>query len=128
MATGKRAFERGTTAETLTAIIREEPAPVAQLNPRVPAPIRWLLERCSAKIRKTDSGRPRISRGISASVRDHLSDTSFTGDISPEVAAVAPKRRIWPVVAGLGLLLAGAAVGLFAGAVSGRHRSRASTS
>ncbi|HEY7574511.1 MAG TPA: serine/threonine-protein kinase, partial [Thermoanaerobaculia bacterium] len=28
MATGKRAFERGTTAETLTAIIREEPAPV----------------------------------------------------------------------------------------------------
>ena len=32
MATGKRAFERGTTAETLTAIIREEPESVAQLN------------------------------------------------------------------------------------------------
>src|ERR1700730_11542265 len=49
MATGKRAFERGTTAETLTAIIREEPEPVSQLNPKVPAPIRWLVERCLTK-------------------------------------------------------------------------------
>jgi hypothetical protein len=115
MATGKRAFERGTTAETLTAIIREEPAPVAQLNPRVPAPIRWLLERCLAKDPEDRFGATKDLARDLASVRDHLSDTSFTGDISPEVAAVAPKRRIWPVVAGLGLLLAGAAVGLFAG-------------
>ena len=46
MATGKRAFERGTTAETLTAIIREEPEPVSQLNARIPAPVRWIVERC----------------------------------------------------------------------------------
>ena len=36
MATGKRAFQRGTTAETLTAIIREEPEPVAQVERRRP--------------------------------------------------------------------------------------------
>src|SRR6202007_1467024 len=49
MATGRRAFERGTTAETLTAIIREEPEPVSQLNARIPAPVRWIVERCLTK-------------------------------------------------------------------------------
>ena len=36
LATGKRAFERSTTAETLTAIIREEPDPVGAAQPESP--------------------------------------------------------------------------------------------
>jgi Tol biopolymer transport system component len=115
MATGKRAFERGTTAETLTAIIREEPAPVGQLNPRVPAPIRWLLERCFAKDPEDRFGSTKDLARDLAAIRDHLSETSVTGDISREVVAAAPKKRIWPALVGLGLLLAGAAAGLFAG-------------
>jgi len=116
MGTGKRAFERGTTAETLTAIIREEPAPVAQLNPRLPAPIRWLLERCLSKDPEDRFGTTKDLARDLASIRDHLSDTSFTGDISREAAAVAPpKRRLWPALAGFGLLAVGSAAGLFAG-------------
>ena len=42
MATGQRAFRRGTSAETLTAIIREDVEPVSQLNAAVPAPFRWI--------------------------------------------------------------------------------------
>lgn len=49
MATGKRAFQRGTTIESLAAIIREEPEPVASLNPEVPAPLGWVVKRCLAK-------------------------------------------------------------------------------
>jgi Tol biopolymer transport system component len=49
MATGRRAFERGTTIETLNALIREEPARIETLNPNVPAPLRWVLERCLTK-------------------------------------------------------------------------------
>ncbi len=49
MATGKRAFQRKTGAETLVAIIREEPEPIAQLAPKAPAPVRWIVERCLAK-------------------------------------------------------------------------------
>jgi hypothetical protein len=45
MATGKRAFARKTGAETLVAIIREEPEPLAQLAPKSPAPVRWIVER-----------------------------------------------------------------------------------
>ena len=38
MATGKRAFQRGTSAETLTAIIREDVEPIGQLNAGARAP------------------------------------------------------------------------------------------
>ena len=38
MVTGKQPFERGTAVETLAAILREEPTPIAQLNPEFPPP------------------------------------------------------------------------------------------
>jgi hypothetical protein len=49
MATGRRAFERPTPVETLTAIIRDEPEPLAVVAPRLAAPVRWVIERCLAK-------------------------------------------------------------------------------
>ena len=42
LATGKRAFQRGSAVETMTAIIREDPEP---LPATVPAPLRWIVER-----------------------------------------------------------------------------------
>ena len=74
MATGKRAFQRGTTAETLTAIIREEAEPVAQLNPGVPAPLRWIVERCLAKDPEERYASTRDLARDLKSVRDHLSE------------------------------------------------------
>src|SRR6266498_2041841 len=49
MATGKRAFQKGTAIDTLSAILHEEPKPVAEINPQAPAPLRWIVERCLAK-------------------------------------------------------------------------------
>jgi predicted ATPase len=49
MITGERAFHRLTSVETLAAIIREEPRPASHLNPQVPPPLDWMLERCLAK-------------------------------------------------------------------------------
>src|SRR5262245_24629835 len=49
MSTGKRAFKRDSAPQTLTAIIQDEPEPIAAINPRVPAPVRWIVERCLAK-------------------------------------------------------------------------------
>ena len=49
MLTGRRAFNRPTAVETLSAIIRDDPPPVGQLNPSVPAPVRWIVDRCLAK-------------------------------------------------------------------------------
>jgi serine/threonine protein kinase/Tol biopolymer transport system component len=49
LATGRRAFQRNTAAETLTAIIREDPPKIDQENAKIPAPLRWVVERCLEK-------------------------------------------------------------------------------
>jgi serine/threonine protein kinase len=49
MATGKHAFHRRTQAQTLLAIVREEPKPIGSLNPEAPPPLCWVVERCLAK-------------------------------------------------------------------------------
>jgi serine/threonine protein kinase len=46
LACGRRAFQRETYAETMTAVIRDEPQPLPN---SVPAPLRWVIARCLAK-------------------------------------------------------------------------------
>jgi serine/threonine-protein kinase len=47
--TGQRPFARDTSVETLSAIIRDDPPPIATLNPAVPDSLQQLVERCLAK-------------------------------------------------------------------------------
>src|SRR5258707_5220203 len=49
MVAGKRAFQRATTPETMVAILREQPEPIAIQNRDAPAPLCWAIERCLAK-------------------------------------------------------------------------------
>jgi len=49
MISGKPPFRRKTMAETLVAIMTEQPALVRSLNLNVPAPFLWIVERCLAK-------------------------------------------------------------------------------
>jgi len=49
MLTGIAFFRRETATETLAAILRDDPDPVAQVNPSVPPPLSWIVERCLAK-------------------------------------------------------------------------------
>src|SRR5262245_40052438 len=46
MAAGTRPFRRETLLESLTATVREEPEPVREKRPDLPAPVAWLIERC----------------------------------------------------------------------------------
>ncbi len=46
---GRRPFCGASRADTLAAILREEPLPLSAAAPWVPAPVRWLVERCLAK-------------------------------------------------------------------------------
>ena len=55
LASGKRAFDRPSAAETMTAIIREDAEP---LPASVPQPFRWTVERCLAKDSASRYGSP----------------------------------------------------------------------
>src|SRR5215471_17582391 len=47
--TGRRAFQRETTAETMTAILKEEPEEVTELNSKVPSQLGRIVQRCLEK-------------------------------------------------------------------------------
>jgi Tol biopolymer transport system component len=107
MATGERAFQRKTGAETLVAIMREEPAPISASSPSAPAPLRWIVERCLMKDPEDRYASTKDLARDLASVRDHLSETSVSA--SGAIEPVKAKRRGWlaPVIAALAGLAAG---------------------
>jgi eukaryotic-like serine/threonine-protein kinase len=110
MVTGRRAFERSTAVETLSAIIREDPPPVGALSEGVPVPLRWAIERCLAKDPADRYASTwDLARDL-RSLRDHVGDS--TSGEAP--LATMPARR---PVSSRPVLLAGVLGGALAGAV-----------
>jgi len=114
MLTGQRAFARPTAVETLSAVIRDEPVPVAALRSGVPGRLQELVARCLAKrpddrfasTRDLATGLDAIGSGLSAT------DEAPT-DLLETAPARAPRRPRSPktslaVAATLGVGLAGA--------------------
>jgi Tol biopolymer transport system component/predicted Ser/Thr protein kinase len=115
MATGKRAFQRKTGAETLVAIIREEPEDLGQLAPKTPAPVRWIVERLLAKDPEERYASTRDLARDLKSVRDHLSETSASGGMEAAAPPKLPRfsgRRV--AAAAVAALAVGIAAGFFA--------------
>ncbi|HEY3123488.1 MAG TPA: hypothetical protein VGK70_05440, partial [Thermoanaerobaculia bacterium] len=110
MATGRRAFARATTVDTLSAILHEEPEPIGRVNPAAPPPLRWIVERCLAKdSRERYASTVDLARDL-ASVREHISELSGAdAALSPETR----RRSRGPLLWGL------AAVALIVGSVAG---------
>jgi|SRR5580658_30023 predicted ATPase/serine/threonine protein kinase len=74
LVTGEHAFRRPTLALTLSAILHEEPKPISSLNPQVPPPLCWVIERCLAKEPEKRYFSTRdLLRDLTA-IRDRLSD------------------------------------------------------
>jgi eukaryotic-like serine/threonine-protein kinase len=114
MVTGRRAFAAETSAQTLAAILDNEPEPIAKLNPRVPAPLRWLIERCLAKdARQRYDSTIDLARDL-RTLRDRLPE--FTS--STDVSAPAPRRR-GHVLGTIAALAAAAAIGILVGLAGG---------
>ena len=100
MLTGKSAFRRGSPAETLSSILREDPPP---LPATVPFPLRWIVERC---LSKTPEGRYASTRDLAqdlAALGDHLSERNGAAE-APAIAS-RPLRRRWLPMSILAILL-----------------------
>jgi serine/threonine protein kinase/sugar lactone lactonase YvrE len=91
--TGKRAFQKKTGVDTLSAILNDEPEPMGAVNPQSPTPLRWLVERCLAK---EAAGRYASTHDLARDlgmVRDRLSEA-----VSGEAIEVRRRgRRLWPL-------------------------------
>jgi Tol biopolymer transport system component len=49
MLTGKRAFRKATSAETMSAILNEDPQPISQIVPNLPPALQKVVQRCLEK-------------------------------------------------------------------------------
>ena len=74
MATGRSPFRRKAQTQTLLAIVQEEPEPMGLLNPEVPAPLWWVVERCLAKEPASRYFSTRDLARDLAAIRDRLLD------------------------------------------------------
>src|SRR6266851_3850293 len=96
MLTKRRVFLRPTAVQTLSAVIAEDPEPLETANPRIPAPLRWSVERCLAKDPEDRYGSTRDLARDLRQMRDNLaqlgSDTRMTrtGLASASSTAIAP--------------------------------------
>jgi eukaryotic-like serine/threonine-protein kinase len=113
MATGVRAFARGSVAETLAAIIREEPKQIAELSPKTPTYLRWIIERC---LEKGAGERYASTRDLARELqvlREHLPDLGSTDVtlVTGQASVTRTRRFGLPVALGM----AAGAVVLLAG-------------
>jgi Tol biopolymer transport system component len=109
MATGRRAFQRASAPQTLTAIIQDEPEPIAGINPKVPAPVRWMVERCLAKEpRSRYTSTDDLAKELTT-VRERLSEaTSAVGALE----RARPSARHWRIPAAIAAAILLAAGGV----------------
>ncbi|MBI3667547.1 MAG: serine/threonine-protein kinase [Acidobacteria bacterium] len=112
MVTGKRAFARDTAAQTLSAIITQDPEPISTLHPQTPAPFRWLIERCLAKDPKERYGSTSDLGRDLGNIGKHLAELR-TPESRPAAEAVAQPHGSRRVV-----LAAGVGAAALAGAVA----------
>jgi eukaryotic-like serine/threonine-protein kinase len=88
LVTGEKAFARKTAAETMSAIIRDEPEPLGKSRPQTPLPLRWIVERCLAKDPEERYASTRDLARDLVGVRDHVSEIGSGG----EALVAAPGR------------------------------------
>jgi serine/threonine protein kinase/Tol biopolymer transport system component len=101
LATGRKPFARAGSVQTMAAIISEDPPPI---DIRVPAPLRWIVDRCLAKdpASRYESSRD-LYRNLT-SIRDHLSEISAEVQKSAAIGTTERRmRRRWTTLAALAL-------------------------
>jgi eukaryotic-like serine/threonine-protein kinase len=111
MVAGKQPFKGASTAQTLTAIIEDDPQSVAEANPKTPTPLRWIIERCLAK---DPDDRYTSTRDLARdlqSIRDHLSEATTSAQIAQAAPSAQRPKWLTPALIALaGLILGGALV------------------
>jgi len=119
MAAGRRAFERSTPVQTLTAVIESEPEPLGAIAPKTPTNLVWIVERCLAKDPEERYGSTKDLARDLAAMRDHPSSVSVGLGADQPVWRRPKRSRI--LLAGL---LAVAIVGVLSFLAGDRLRAR----
>ena len=89
MATGQPAFRKETSAETMAAILKEDPTPISQLSSTTPPALQRVIERC---LMKNPEQRFQHASDVAFAL-EAISDTNSVGISAVEERTSAKKRR-----------------------------------
>ena len=106
MVSGQRAFHRDTTAETMTAILKEEPAELSTPGKPIPPGLDRIVRRC---LEKKPLQRFQSARDLAFNL-EGLSESSASGITAVKLPKRQPRQWLMPLVACV-LLIAGAGAG-----------------
>src|SRR3989475_3472747 len=107
LVTGKQTFHKPTSAETMTAILNEEPASISQLAPTTPPGLLRVINRC---LEKNPDQRFQSASDLAFAL-EALSDSGIGPGTSPHAApGERPSRRWMRAVGALVVVVLGAAV------------------
>ncbi len=109
MLTGNRPFRAKSSADVMSAILRDDPVALAEASPATPEPVCWIVERCLAK----SPGHRYVSTRDLARDLQNLRGHALESKPRMSVEALPPARRRWrPAAVAAALLLLGAAAAL----------------
>jgi eukaryotic-like serine/threonine-protein kinase len=104
MATGQKPFQGDTSLSVLSAVLKEQPKPAAELNPSLPSAFTRILKTC---LRKDPDRRFQSAKDVRNEL-ETLREELDSGELNrPAVVASAKAASKWPLVAAA---LGGAAV------------------
>ena len=112
MVSGRRAFARASAPETMAAIIREEPVPLATAAAETPIPLRWIVERCLAKDRQDRYAATKDLAHDLARLREGISGGTLSAGVIAVPAARPGRTRTLALTAAV--LIAGIGIGIVA--------------
>jgi len=91
MVTGKRAFHKATSADTMSAILNEDPQPISQVAPSVPPGLQRIVHRCLTK-----NPEQRIQHATDlAFALEALSDSTGVSLPARPEGTVSPTKWVW---------------------------------
>jgi eukaryotic-like serine/threonine-protein kinase len=108
MLSGKRAFQADTPADTMSAILKEEPAELSGLGRNLPPALGRIVHRC---LEKDPAERFQSARDLAFNLELLGRDESGSGAVP---ALPAKKDRRWPLPALIGFALGSALLGFLA--------------
>jgi WD40 repeat protein len=116
MLSGKRAFHGDTTADTMSAILKEDPPELSETNRNVSPALERIVHHC---LEKNPEGRFHSASDIAFDL-EHLSGTSGATGRETAVVGAGPRSRLWlGLAAGVGFAAAMLGIGWFLGHGSG---------
>ncbi|HEX6641881.1 MAG TPA: DPP IV N-terminal domain-containing protein, partial [Thermoanaerobaculia bacterium] len=105
MLTGNRAFDGASGVETLFMVVRDEAPPLSVVAAHVPAPLRWIVDRC---LSKDPDDRYVATRDLARDlqyIRDHFSETGIATPIREKDSIATRLRKHWTAAAAVVLAL-----------------------